>query len=215
MSTRHLRHGAMAAGATTLLLCGWAMGSGTRQDDPGKALAEAMMAKRMDPNAMQKWMESMKPGLAHELLATFAGEWDVTVRMFMDPAAPPQESKAKSSATLVLDGRFLLEQMKGEFMGMPYEGMGFSGFDNATQMFTSTWCDSINTGISLNHGSIDQTGRIITYVGTMNEPMTGEMGKAVKMVLTRTDEDHHTFEMFEILYGEPFKVFDMQYARLK
>lgn len=186
-----------------------------RSDDPGKALADAMMAKRMDPKGMERWMESMKPGLAHEFLASFEGEWKTTTRMFMEPGAPPMESKGTSSARMILGGRFLEEKLSGEMMGQPLEGMGLTGFDNNTQLFVSTWCDSLNTGITMSHGSIDQTGRVLTYVGSMNEPMTGEIGKAIKMVLTRTDEDHHLFEMFEVLYGEQFKVFEIEYARVK
>ncbi len=184
-----------------------------RADDPGKELAEQKIARMSDPAAQEAWMKTIEPGLAHEFLATFAGEWNITTRMWLDPSDPPQESKGTSTATMVFGGRYLKEEMNGEFFGEPFEGMGMSGYDNNRQLFVSTWCDSMGTGIFTSYGSIDESGKVLTYIGTMDEPMSGEIGKAVKMTLTRNDEDHHTFSMYEILYGDPFKVFEIEYSR--
>lgn len=181
-------------------------------DHPGKKFVEQRMAE-MGQDPMQAWMEAGTPGLAHEILAISAGEWDAVNRVWMAPGAEPMESTASASMELVMDGRFVKTRYEGSIMGAPFTGMGLMGYDNTRKLFTSLWIDSMSTSMSMAYGSLDETGTILTFVGTMDEPTTGEIGKSYKQVLRMIDEDHSVFEMWEILYGEPFKVMEIEYTR--
>jgi hypothetical protein len=51
--------------------------------------------------------------------------------------------------------------------------------------------------------------------GTMDEPMTGEMGKTVKYVTRFIDDNTFKFEAWEVMYGSDFIAFEITYTRAK
>lgn len=186
-------------------------------DDPaalGKEIAHELRGSIMeDPAAMQRWMEAGTPGKPHEMLATSVGMWDIKMKTWMDMESPPQVSEGTAEVKPIMGGRFITETLKTEIMGMPYEGLGIFGFDNVTKQFTSAWIDNMNTSITTSQGSISPDGKTLTFIGAMNEPMSGEVGKAFMIKSHMHSADHHSMEMFEVLYGEPVKVMEIQYNR--
>jgi hypothetical protein len=58
-----------------------------------------------DPG-MQAMMAAMSPGEHHEHMKQLTGNHTYTMKMWMDPSAPPQESTGKRSAQMILGGRF-------------------------------------------------------------------------------------------------------------
>lgn len=167
-----------------------------------------------DPQQMmEKWMGTMQPSKGHAFLQRFEGEWDVISTMWMDPAAPPMTSSATTSTKLIYGGKFAMSDFNGLFMGQPFEGTAVLGFDNVRKQFTSIWFDSMSTAFTPGKGMLDPTGNILTMIGTMDEPMTGEIGKHYKMLYTFHSEDSYTMEMREILYGDEFTVMKLDYTR--
>lgn len=179
---------------------------------PGHPLESASHA---DPDEMMaKWMQLMQPGPMHNYLATSIGEWETNAKFWMGgPAAPPTESTGTSTIRWKIEGRFIEEEYRSQMMGMPMLGFGTFGYDNFKKQFVGTWIDSMGTGISAMRGSISPDGKVLTMFGEMDEPMTGEIGKAIMYRTTKHNENNHTFEMFEIVYGEPFKVIEINYNR--
>lgn len=165
--------------------------------------------------AMQQYMESMEPGKPHSWLAQLVGDWDVTSKIVWDPAAPPMTSQASASYEMVLGNRFLKQNFNGNMMGMPFEGIGYTGFDKAGKMFTGVWMDSFGTGTASMRGSMSPDGSTLTMFGEMDEVMTGEYRKPVKFVIRIVDEDTHVFEAWEVAYGEPWMVMEHTYNRRK
>ncbi len=164
--------------------------------------------------AMQAWQESMKLTKPHGYLKPFVGQWDTTMSIWMEgPDGPAMETAGTAEFKLVLGGRFARQTYTSSFMGQPYEGIGYTGYDNLRKQFTSTWISNMGTAIMSMKGNLDPTGRVMTQIGMMDEPMTGEWDKAVQWVTTWVDDDTFTFTAIEILYGEPFKVFEMEYRR--
>lgn len=223
MPTAPVRRGLASAAVLTasgVLLAGGAFAlselESKEHDSPaaiGKQLADSVRGQMMGPEAMARWQAANTPGLGHKMLHTLAGDYDTTMRMWMDPAAPPMESKGSSHMKVVLDGRFVHEHLKGDVMGQPFEGMGYFGFDNTLNQFNCAWVDNMNTSITFSKGSISADGKTITYVGSMNEPMTREVAKSFMIQTTFHSADHHVMEMSEILYGEKFKVMEIEYHR--
>lgn len=185
---------------------------------PGHPLAE-ITKQSMDPAHMEKamgdWMALMQPTPAHEWLGHFVGEWDVKTSMWMDPSAPPMESTATSTVSWRFPSKWIEESFKGDMMGMPFDGMGLTGFDTVRKQYVSVWIDSMGTGLYASAGSINPEMTTLSMYGEMNEPMTGEMGKMVMYQVTIKDADHHTFEMKEVVYGEPMVMMRMEYTRKK
>ena len=124
---------------------------------------------------MERWQEFMTPGEHHELLAKKAGSWDMQVKMFgLTPDMPAQESTGKSQAKMIMDGRYLMDHIDGSFQGMPFKGMGISGFDNQSKKFRSIWIDNMGTSFMVAEGTFDAETSTWHYTATTPDPMTGE-----------------------------------------
>jgi hypothetical protein len=163
---------------------------------------------------MDKMMKAATPGAQHAMLAKMAGEWTCTVKTQMDPSQPWQTSQSTASITGLMDGRYIQETDTGQMGGMPFSGMGVYGYDNVSGKYVSTWIDNFGTGIMASVGTADASGKVITWIGTMNDPVTGKPAKE-RMVTTVIDDNHHTFEM----YGTPpgakkeMKMMSIDYVR--
>ncbi len=181
--------------------------------DPARKLVEQRIEQMMDPASMQTWLNTTQPSLGHEVLKKFVGKWDIEMRVWMDPSQPPAVSKGYSEAELVLGGRFVEHEFEGSLMGMPYEGEGFMGYDNNRKLFNSVWVSTMETGMHVARGSLNQDGTILTLIGEMDEPMSGEMGKTYRQQYHFKGDDSIVFQIHEILYGEPFKVMELEYTR--
>lgn len=163
---------------------------------------------------MEKMAKAATPGPQHAALAKLAGEWTCKVKFQMDPSQPAQESQSKAVITTLMDGRYIQEVDTGTMAGAPFNGIGLTGFDNVSGKYVFTWIDNMGTGIETGVGTADATGKVITMLATMNDPVTGKPTKS-RMVTTLIDDNHHTFE----IYGTPpgvkkeMKVMTIDYQR--
>lgn len=176
-------------------------------DEPPKASPEQQ-------EMMDKMMKAATPGAQQAGLAKMAGEWTCTVRYQWDPAQPWQESAATATISSLMDGRYIQEVTTSQMMGMPFSGMGITGFDNVLGKYTSIWIDNMGTGIMVSEGTGDASGKVITWTATMSDPVTGKPTKS-RMVTTFTDDDHHTFEMYSVPPGakKEMKTMTLEYVR--
>ena len=163
---------------------------------------------------MEKMMKAATPGPQHAMLAKLAGDWTCSIKYQMDPAQPAQEAQSTSTVTTLMDGRYIQETSSGQMMGAPFNGMGLYGYDNVSGKFVSSWIDNMGTGIMSAVGNADAAGKVINWTGSMNDPVTGKATKE-RMVMTLTDDDHHTFEMFAIPPGgkKEMKMMTINYVR--
>jgi hypothetical protein len=193
----------IALAAVVLFVCSAAFAA----DAPPKMTAEQQAM-------MEKMTKAATPGPQHEMLKKMAGEWNAKVTSQMDPAQPPQVEQSTSTFTMLMDGRYCQEVTSGQMMGQPFSGMGLTGYDNVLGKYVSTWVDNFGTGIMTSVGTPDASGKVITWIGTMSDPVTGKPTKE-RMVTTIKDDDHHTFEM----YGTPpggkkeMKMMTIEYSR--
>jgi hypothetical protein len=179
--------------------------------------AFAADAPQMTPEQkamMDKMTKAATPGPQHAMLARMAGDWTCTVKYQMDPAQPWQESQSAATIVALMDGRYVQETDTGLMNGMPFSGIGVTGFDNVNGKYVSTWIDNMGTGIMTSVGTADASGKVITWTGTMSDPMTGKASTS-RMVTTTIDNDHHTFEMFAVPHGakKEVKMMTIDYVR--
>jgi len=170
----------------------------------------------MDPAKMAEAKVKGAPGENHKILESLAGDWDATSQWWMTKDAQPMESKATASSKMVLGGRFLHQEYKGEAMGEPFEGMGVTGYDNVKQEFTSVWMDNMATGIMTSSGQYDPATKSIGEQGTFSCPMTGKKDMKFRSVLKIVDNDHFTYEMYGNGMddkGPEFKTMEINYTR--
>ncbi len=171
---------------------------------------------------MAQMMELGKPGENHKQLAQLAGEWTYTVKMWMDPTAPPTESKGTSTRKAIMDGRFFIADAKGSIQ-MPgpdgkmkdfnFTGMSIEGYDNVKKKFVSTWMDNMGTMIMISEGTYDPTSKAFTY--TANCEMMPGMPVKIREVIKVIDSDHHTFDWYEDRGAGEAKTMEISYTRKK
>lgn len=149
---------------------------------------------------MQEWMEMTAPDEHHRDMANAVGTWDVQMKMWMAPGTPPQNSQATADIELILDGRYLLENMRGQMDWgdgpMPFHGMNLIGYDTFKKEFINCWVDNYSTGMMINHGKESADGKTVTYWGEVPDPMTRKM-KTMKSELVKVSNDKMIFRMFD------------------
>jgi len=169
-----------------------------------------------DPSAMgemmREYMALNQKSAGHEVLERYEGEWDVVQRTMM-PGMPEMSSEGRCTNRLAMGGKYLVGEFEGRFGGRAYEGMSVMGYDNFAKQFFNFWVDSMGTAPYLARGGLSEDGRTIAMIGEMNEPMTGELGKSARWVMTWIDEDTYTMEAQEIAYGELMTVMRLEFTR--
>ena len=187
---------------------------------PAAAATPAAPAASATPTPEeQKMMDAMMkagaPGKPHQELAKQAGSWDLAVKIWMKPGAPPQENKGTAERTMMLGGRVLSEKVNGDPMaGMgPFEGFGLSGFDNASGKYWSTWTDNMGTGVVMSTGTCNEKTSTCTFKGSYVDPMTKKT-KHTRMVEHRDGADKSVVEFFETgKNGKEAKTMELTFTR--
>jgi hypothetical protein len=115
---------------------------------------------------------------------------------------------------MLLGGRFQQSKHTGNMMGMPFEGISTTGYDNAKKTIVSTWIDNMGTGIMYMQGTYDQASKTINLSGTAVDPMTGNDMK-VREVFKWIDDNTQQMEMFMTQNGQEFKTMEIKLTRKK
>jgi len=165
-----------------------------------------------DPEKMEAWARAMTPGEAHAGLAEMAGEWHYTVTLWEDSKSEPSVVSGVSLKTMIMGGRFLREELAGEFMGQPFTGYGLTGYDNVTGEYVAIWLDNMGTGIHFYTGEQGRNGER-TYLSTVHDPISGK-AIATRSVGRTIDRDNHNFESYMTLPdGTEFLHMQADYTR--
>jgi hypothetical protein len=180
-------------------------------------LSQSKKQKKMPSQAemMKRWQESMTPGEPHKMLEKSVGTWETEAKTWMaGPDSVPTVTKGNVERKMVLGGRYLCEEYSGDMMGSPFSGIGYTGYDNFKKKFVGTWMDNMSTGVATMEGTLDKSGKQLTMWGKMDDPMTGEKDKKVKYVTKYIDDDHSTFEVYDVTaYGDKKPTMVITYTR--
>ena len=172
--------------------------------------------KAADPAAeMEAWMKLGQPGPEHARLKKWVGTYNTEAEMVMAPGTPAQKSSGKQTYEEMLGGRYIHGQYTSEMMGMPFTGMSLTGYDNQKKKYFSAWVDSMSTGIMVSEGTADASGKVITFTGSYDDPMSGK-SKKYRQVTTVESDDRHKFEWFENdEAGKEYRMMLVTYTRAK
>jgi len=171
---------------------------------------------------MKQMIELSKLNENHRLLSSLDGNWNFTIKTWMnpDPNAKPQESKGTATRKTVMGGRYVMMDVNGR-MQMPgedgkmkdvqFKGMGLEGYDNMKKKFVSSWIDNIGTGIQSSEGTYDPATKTLTYTSEM-EPLPG-MKSQTRELIKIADNNHMTLEWYENHGGQEKKTMEINYTR--
>jgi hypothetical protein len=161
---------------------------------------------------MKAMMAYSTPGEIHQMLAKTAGSWKGDITMWMQPGAAPVKTVGESTNTMILGGRYLQTKNTGNFMGAPFEGIGYLGYDNAKKLFVSSWIDNMGTGMMYLTGTWDAASKSINFTGTMVDPVAGGDVK-VREVYKLIDDNTEIMEMYSVTNGNEFKNMEIKFTR--
>lgn len=162
---------------------------------------------------MKAMTDYMTPGKEQAMLAKSAGDWSANINMWMDPSQPPMTMQAKVRNEMKYGGRYLETRYSGMMMGMPYEGLGTIGYDNAAKKYMTTWIDNMGTGIMYMEGTMNADKRSVEFKGTGVDPMTS---KPIKMreVITFKDDNNQKMEMYMMQDGKEMKTMEITLTKM-
>lgn len=184
---------------------------------PAFALTEEGKVQDVAPEVMmQQAMRLGSPSDKHRLLEPMVGRWNVSVKGWTKPGDTPQISSGTAETSWILGGRFLKQEFKGSWAGVPFEGLGYTGYDNIRQEFIALWMDNFATGWMKTSGFYNQKFKTFTFTGEFSCPMTGEKAKWVRSELKIKNNDLHIYSsFFKQPDGQEFKAMEITYSRGK
>jgi hypothetical protein len=150
---------------------------------PGEIMAEMM----------RKGEELATPNEQHALLSRMCGSWKTTSVVL---GTEPQYGQAEGK--MILGNRFLEIEYTGTFLSLPLEGTMLLGYDNYKHKFSAVFLDNLGTSIRTAEGTLDQSGTMISFYGTMDEWMTDEHDKAVLYTFRLVDENSFELEVHDL-----------------
>ena len=131
---------------------------------------------------------SAEPGAEQASLAKLAGEYERVVKFVGQTGAAAAPSTGTSKLSVILGGRFLLEESKDMVFGRPVDGMRIYGYNNATGQYEMARMYTMSTGITMMKGTSNDGGKTIDYTGETGPSVRG--GMTMHAQLLRTDDDH-------------------------
>ncbi len=166
--------------------------------------------------AMKAWMDYATPGDPHKSLAAANGNWDAEVTTWMAMDAPPTTSKGSAVNRMIMDGRYQVSEFSGDMMGMPFNGLSTTAYDNYKKAFISTWVDNMGTGIMMMEGPWDDATKTMTLTGKYINPANG-LDCEMKETFTMTDENNHVMVMYgpDQQTGKQYKNMEIKFTRKK
>lgn len=166
---------------------------------------------------MKAMIEYATPGKMHEILASWNGTWNSESTFWDYEGAPSQKSTGTAVNSMIIGGHYQSSKHTGNMMGMPFEGMSITGYDNAKKQFVSTWIDNWGTGIMNMSGTWDEATKTMTLTGTMPDICRPGKECSLKEVFTVIDNNTQNMVMYgpDPNTGKEFKVMEMKMSRKK
>ena len=161
---------------------------------PALSSALGFSAPREGPELHAQSGQAGIPGPVHKQLAKRIGEYATVTKFTMQPGAQATESTGTAKFTAILDGRFLIEEDAGVFMGQQTKSTKIWGYDNATKQYESVWMYTGSTGIMKLTGSSNDEGKTVNFAAVFNDD--NRVKQTFDAATRQTDDDHFVVGLY-------------------
>ncbi len=170
-----------------VLVAGLAFGAGRMGlSAESSARAQPGEAAGVDPGA---------PGEHHKVLEKFNGNWEGVFTIHV-PGVGEMESKGTVEREWILDGRFLVEEVRAEMgPGQEFVGYGVFGYNNAEGRYETFWIDNQNTAMVRDNGKYNADTGSMTFRGKTRN-MMGQM-VTTRGELDLSNPNRHVYRGYE------------------
>lgn len=117
-----------------------------------------------------------KPTKEHEWLRKIAGDWEFEIQAFVE-GAEPLKAKGAEKARMI-GGFWVVGESTGSIAELPFTNITSFGYDPEKKKYVGTGIDSMSSTLWLYEGTMDPSGKILTFETTGPCPMRG--GKMTK-----------------------------------
>ncbi len=163
------------------------------------------------PPEMQAMMDANQPGAEHEILARMAGDWKAVMVGTM-PGEEPMTSEGSMHVSDIFDGKFMGQEYRGEFMGVPFEGLGVYAYSTMTGMYQYCWFDSFGTHLYYAEGEAGDDGDTLVFHGKEPNPEGGDMVDFRDDFVWASDDEYTMTRTYKTPDGE-FEGFHITFTR--
>ena len=129
----------------------------------------------------------------HTSLAKLAGEYDRVVKFVGQQGAMAQPSSGASKFSIVLGGRFVLEESHDVVFGKPVDGLRIYGYNDATKQYEMARMYTMSNAITMMKGASSDGGKTIEF-NKETDTRAGN-GMLLRAHFRQTDEDHFSVTM--------------------
>ena len=187
---------AFTAGSLVTASLAFLIATGPDHDQHKDHDMNSMAQPETDPAGMDMAAAMAKlatPDEHHQALSHLVGNWTAKTSFVMDPSGPPMTGQGTMSVKWVLGGRYIKSDFSMDFMGQPFQSIGYTGYDIAHEQYISTWMDTMSTKITSTTGDMDENGTL-TLTGIATTPMGDN---PMKIVSTKIDENTVTDNFYD------------------
>jgi len=153
-------------------------------------------------------------GSQHRQLSGFAGQWRVEQSFWPSPGAEPVVEHGVAVFKMVLGGRHLEQDLQIR-SSTPFQGLGFTGFDNVSRKYYASWMDTNFTDVLVLRGDFDAASNTYTFKGGMPDPAKPGASIPVRQVMRVVDPKHFSVGYFETRNGQEALVVKLEYSRIE
>ena len=149
----------------------------------------------------------------HKLLQEDVGTWDAVVKVYPMKDADPIESKGVEKNELLKGGMWLVSRFEGEAAGMPFTGVGTTGYDPVEKKYVGSWVDTMTPHLMVWKGDYDEETKTMTAVGESRDPYMGKPYN-IKLITSYNDDGTRVFEFHAPSPdGKHRKMMEIHYTR--
>lgn len=147
----------------TMFLTTFLAASAAAQTPPEAATPKA------PADEMAMYEEMARPVAEHARLTALGGKWNMSMKMWFDPAKEPMIWTGTSTITPILGGRFI--EIDADLTGpMPVESLTVAGFDRRTSEYTMVGFDTMGTYWISAAGKWNDAQKAVTLHGSYVQP---------------------------------------------
>jgi hypothetical protein len=158
---------------------------------------------------------AMTPGPGQARLEPMVGTFNVKIRSWVAPNKPPVESTAVSVSVWVLGHRYIQSMLSGYVLNEPFDGIGYTAYDNVSKTYQTAWMDSGSTGMTWYRGGFDGATKAARMKATVPNALTGKP-TPLELRLSIADNGDHMTELWGQGEGSAmFKMMELRYTRAK
>lgn len=172
------------------------------------ALAAGTAATAAEPAANSRIVTANDEG--RHRFTEFVGLWTVRQSLRIDAGKPPRIDTGTALFTTVLGGRQLQQDLRVS-SPVPFQAIGYLGYDPRSSTYSSTWMDLNLSNVLVMRGRYDANDS--TY--RLSGETTFDDGQVVptREELHRVDAEHFVVRYFETRRGREALVVELAYSR--